>query len=146
MDEQQLVENIEQPPEILEKPPDIPEIPEAPVVNRGGRPRGSKDTVKRVVKPRKITIVEQPLHVEAPVEAQTVAVAAAPIDPVVMKAPKPRAVAIAPEPEIRYVDRYIEHSPRSSMRIAHGHFANVHKSKFEARREHMANVYTGRLR
>ena len=54
MDKQQPVENLEQPPEILERPhdileqpPDIVENVEALVVNKGGRPKGSKDSVKR---------------------------------------------------------------------------------------------------
>ena len=103
-------------------------------IPKKGRPAGSKDTKKRVVKPRKITIVEEPLRVEAPEE------------PVVMKAPRPKAVSIAPQPEVRYVDRYIEHSPRSMMRIAHSHLANEQQSRHDAKREHFANVYTSRLR
>ena len=127
--EPQVVDNIEKPPEKLENP--------APKKN--GRPAGSKDKVKRVVKPRKITIVEEPLHVE------TVHELAVP-DPVVPKPlPKPR-VTVAPEPEIRYVDRYIEYSPRSSMRIAHGHFANEQQTRHDARREHFAHLCTSRLR
>ena len=108
---------------------------EKPASKKNGRPVGSKDKVKRVVKPRKITIVEEPLHAEI-----------APEEPVVMKTPKPREVSIAPEPEVRYVDRYIEHSPRSLMRIAHSHLANEQQSRHDERREHFANVYTGRLR
>ena len=34
-----------------------------PKIPKKGRPSGSKDKIKRVVKPRKITIVEEPLHV-----------------------------------------------------------------------------------
>ena len=149
MDEQQPVENLEQPPEILEKPPEILEKPpeiseilEAPVVNKGGRPKGRKDSVKRVVKSRKITIVETPLHAED----TPVATVADPVDPVVMKAPRSRAVSIAVEPEVRYVDRYIEHSPRTSIRIAHGHLANEQKSRQDERKEHFSNQIFNRLR
>ena len=155
MAEQQPVENLEQHPEILEKPLEILEKPleiseilEAPVVNKGGRPKGRKDSVKRVVKPRKITIVETPLHAEdTPVTTvATVATVANPVDPVVMKAPKSRAVSIAIEPEVRYVDRYIEHSPRTSIRIAHGHLANEQKLRVDERKEHFSNQIFNRLR
>ena len=81
-----------------------------------------------------MTIVEHPLHVEAPEE------------PVVMKAPKVKAVVVNAEPEIRYVDRYIEHSPRSLVRLAHSHMENEQKSRQNARREHYENQIIGRLR
>ena len=118
--EEVITENLSQPLEILEQPPDIVENV---VAKKGGRPKGSKDSVKRVVKSRKITIVETPLHAED----MPVATVADPVDPVVMKAPRSRAVSIAVEPEVRYVDRYLEHSPRTSIRIAHGHLANEQK-------------------
>ena len=59
--EEVITEKPSQPLEILEQPPDIVENVG---VNKGGRPKGSKDSVKRVVKPRKITIVETPLRAE----------------------------------------------------------------------------------
>ena len=98
--------------------------------------------MKRVVKPRKITIVETPLHAE---ETAVVTVLD-PVDPVVMKVPKSRAVSIAVEPEVRYVDRYIEHSPRTSIRIAHGHLANEQKFRQDERKEHFSNQIFNRLR
>lgn len=121
--------------EQLDNPVDNLDKSEKPAAKKNGRPMGSKDKVKRVVKPRKITIVEEPLHAEI-----------APEEPVVTKTPKPRAISIATEPEVRYVDRYIEHSPRSMMRIAHSHLANEQQSRHDAKREHFANVYTSRLR
>ena len=138
--EEVIIENIPQPLEILEQPPDIVENPVAKKKN--GRPKGSKDSVKRVVKSRKITIVETPLHVED----TPVATVAEPEDPVVMKAPRSRAVSIAVEPEVRYVDRYIEHSPRTSIRIEHGHLANEPKFRNDERKEHFSNQIFNRLR
>ena len=137
--EEVITENLPQPLENLEKPPDIVEKPPA---KKNGRPKGSKDSVKRVVKPRKITIVETPLHAED----TPVATVADPVDPVVMKAPRSRAVSIAVEPEIRYVDRYLEHSPRTSIRIAHGHLANEQKLRVDERKEHFSNQIFNRLR
>ncbi len=137
--EEVITENLPQPLEILEKPPDIVENV---VAKKGGRPKGSKDSVKRVVKSRKITIVETPLHAED----MPVATVADPVDPVVMKAPRSRAVVVNTEPEIRYVDRYIEHSPRSLVRLAHGHMENEQNSRRNARREHYENQIIGRLR
>ena len=131
-------ENLPQPVENLEKPPDNSE---KPVVKKNGRPKGSKDSVKRVVKPRKkIEIVEEPLH------ANVTTVTAAPEAPVVMKTPKPRAVALNIEPEIRYVDRYIEHSPRSLIRNAHSHIVNEQKSKHDARKERFSDMILRSLR
>ena len=137
--EEVITENLSQPLEILEQPPDIVENVG---VNKGGRPKGSKDSVKRVVKSRKITIVETPLHAED----MSVATVADPVDPVVMKAPRSRAISIAVEPEVRYVDRYLEHSPRTSIRIAHGHLANEQKSRQDERKEHFSNQIFNRLR
>ena len=137
--EEVITENLPQPLEILEQPPDIVENP---VAKKNGRPKGSKDSVKRVVKSRKITIVETPLHVED----TSVATVVEPEDPVVMKAPRSRAVSIAVEPEVRYVARYIEHSPRTSIRIAHGHLANEQKSRQDERKEHFSNQIFHRLR
>ena len=137
--EEVIIENPSQPLEILEQPPDIVENV---VAKKGGRPKGSKDSVKRVVKSRKITIVETPLYAED----TPVATVADPVDPVVMKAPRSRAVSIAVEPEVRYVDRYIEHSPRTSIRIAHGHLANEQKLRVDERKEHFSNQIFNRLR
>ena len=137
--EEVITENLSQPLEILEKPPDIVEKPPA---KKNGRPKGSKDSVKRVVKSRKITIVETPLHAED----MPVATVADPVDPVVMKAPRSRAVSIAVEPEVRYVDRYLEHSPRTSIRIAHGHLANEQKLRVDERKAHFSNQIFNRLR
>ena len=137
--EEVITENLSQPLEILEQPPDIVENI---VAKKGGRPKGSKDSVKRVVKSRKITIVETPLHAED----TPVATVADPVDPVVMKAPRSRAVSIAVEPEVRYVDRYLEHSPRTSIRIAHGHLANEQKLRVDERKEHFSNQIFNRLR
>ena len=137
--EEVITENLSQPLEILEQPPDIVENV---VAKKGGRPKGSKDSVKRVVKSRKITIVETPLHTED----TPVATVADPVDPVVMKAPRSRAVSIAVEPEVRYVDRYLEHSPRTSIRIAHGHLANEQKLRVDERKAHFSNQIFNRLR
>ena len=137
--EEVITEKPSQPLEILEQPPDIVENI---VAKKGGRPKGSKDSVKRVVKSRKITIVETPLHAED----TPVATVADPVDPVVMKAPRSRAVSIAVEPEVRYVDRYLEHSPRTSIRIAHGHLANEQKLRVDERKAHFSNQIFNRLR
>ena len=137
--EEVITENLSQPLEILEQ---LPDIVENVVAKKGGRPKGSKDSVKRVVKSRKITIVETPLHAED----TPVATVADPVDPVVMKAPRSRAASIAVEPEVRYVDRYIEHSPRTSIRIAHGHLANEQKLRVDERKEHFSNQIFNRLR
>ena len=137
--EEVITENPSQPLEILEQHPDIVENV---VAKKGGRPKGSKDSVKRVVKSRKITIVETPLHAED----MSVATVADPVDPVVMKAPRSRVVSIAVEPEVRYVDRYLEHSPRTSIRIAHGHLANEQKLRVDERKSHFSNQIFNRLR
>jgi hypothetical protein len=131
-------EKLENPVENLDKSPDnTPENPEN-LAKKNGRPEGSKDSVKRVVKPRKkIEIVEEPLHAD---------VTAAPEASVVTKTPKPRAVAVNLEPEIRYVDRYIEHSPRSLIRNAHSHIVNEQKSKHDARKERFSDMILRSLR
>ena len=150
--EEVITENLPQALENLEKPPDIVEKPPA---KKNGRPKGSKDSVKRVVKPRKITIVETPLHAEeaavatnasssgdVPAFAPAVEPTIAPKAP---RIPKPQVVVNA-EPEVRYVDRYIEHSPRTSIRIAHGHLANEQKLRVDERKEHFSNQIFNRLR
>ena len=133
-------EKLENPVENLDKSPDnTPENPEN-LTKKNGRPKGSKDSSKRVVthRPRKkIEIVEEPLHAD---------VTTAPEAPVVMKTPKPRAVAVNIEPEFRYVDRYIEHSPRSLIRNAHSHIANEQKSKHDARKERFSDMILRSLR
>jgi hypothetical protein len=111
--------------------------------------------VKRVVKPRKITIVETPLHAEeaaiatsASSSGDVLAVEPAVEPAIASKAPripKPQVVLNA-EPEVRYVDRYIEHSPRTSIRIAHGHLANEQKLRVDERKEHFSNQIFNRLR
>ena len=136
-------EKLENPVETLDKSPDnAPENPENPP-KKNGRPKGSKDSSKRVVthRPRKkIEIVEEPLH------AGVTTVTAAPEAPVVMKTPKPRAVAVNLEREIRYIDRYIEHSPRSLIRNAHSHIVNEQKSKHDARKERFSDMILRSLR
>ena len=133
-------EKLENPVETLDKSPDnAPENPEN-LPKKNGRPKGSKDSSKRVVthRPRKkIEIVEEPLHA---------GVITAPEAPVVMKTPKPRAVALNIEPEIRYIDRYIEHSPRSLIRNAHSHIVNEQKSKHDARKERFSDMILRSLR
>ena len=133
-------EKLENPVENLDKSPDnTPENPEN-LTKKNSRPKGSKDSVKRVVKPRKkITIVEEPLH-------DDVATLLTPEAPGVMKTPKPRAVALNIEPEIRYIDRYIEHSPRSLIRNAHSHIVNEQKSKHDARKERFSDMILRSLR
>ena len=141
MDEQVLeliTEKLSEPVQNTENPIDIvqnsPDIVQKPAAKKNGRPPGAKDSEKRVCKPREVTIVEHPLRVEAPEEF------------VVMKAPKVKAVVVNVEPEIRYVDRYIEHSPRSLIRLAHSHMENEQNSRHNARREHYENQIIGRLR
>ena len=150
--EEVITENLPQALENLEKPPDIVEKPPA---KKNGRPKGSKDSVKRVVKPRKITIVETPLHAEeaaiatsASSSGDVLAVEPAVEPAIASKAPripKPQVVLNA-EPEVRYVDRYIEHSPRTSIRIAHGHLANEQKLRVDERKAHFSNQIFNRLR
>ena len=153
--EEVITEKPSQPLEILEQPLDIVENI---VAKKGGRPKGSKDSVKRVVKSRKITIVETPLHAEETTIA-TIATSASSsgdvpavvpaVEPAIAskapRIPKPQVVVNA-EPEIRYADRYIEHSPRTSIRIAHGHLANEQKLRVDERKEHFSNQIFNRLR
>ena len=149
--EEVITENLP-PLEILEKPPDIVEKPPA---KKNGRPKGRKDSVKRVVKSRKITIVETPLHAEEAAIATSasssgdVPAVVSAVEPAIAskapRIPKPQVVLNA-EPEVRYVDRYIEHSPRTSIRIAHGHLANEQKLRVDERKEHFSNQIFNRLR
>jgi len=130
-------------------PENLPEnsenFPENPPVKKNGRPAGSKDKVKRVVPSRKkITIVEEPLA--APTSSSS---APAPVPEA--KAPKAKAeprpkVQINPEPVIQYVDRVVEHSPRSLMNLMANHAMDAERAKRDARRDHFSNAITSRLR
>ena len=109
-----------------------------------GRPPGSRDKVKRVVPSRKkiITIIEEPLV------AHTSSSSAPAPEPKASKAkaePKPK-VQINPEPVIQYVDRFVEHSPRTMMSLMTNHAMDLEKAKKDARREHFSNAITNRLR
>ena len=128
-------------------PENLPEnsenLPENPPVKKNGRPAGSKDKVKRVVPSRKkITIIEEPLA--APTSTSSAPVPEA-------KAPKAKAelrpkVQINPEPVIQYVDRVVEHSPRSLMNLMANHAMDAERAKRDARRDHFSNAITSRLR
>ena len=108
-----------------------------------GRPAGSKDKAKRVAPSRKkITIIEEPLAAPA---ASSSAPAAPVPEPPKAKAPKPK-VQINPEPVVHYVDRFVEHSPRSMMTLMTNHAMDLEKAKKDARREHFSNAITSRLR
>ena len=114
-------------------------LPENPPVKKNGRPAGSKDKVKRVVASRKkITIVEEPL-------ASSSTSAPEPKAQPKAKAERPK-VQINPEPVIQYVDRFVEHSPRSLMTLMANHAVDVERAKKDARREHFSNAITSRLR
>ena len=110
-----------------------------------GRPAGSKDKAKRVAPSRKkITIIEEPLSAPA---ASSSASAPAPE----AKAPKAKAeprpkVQINPEPVIQYVDRVVEHSPRSLMNLMANHAMDAERAKRDARRDHFSTAITSRLR
>ena len=108
-----------------------------------GRPAGSKDKAKRVVPSRKkITIIEEPLS--APAASSSVS-APAPEAHKAKAAPKPK-VQINPEPVIQYVDRVVEHSPRSLMNLMANHAMDAERAKRDARRDHFSNAITSRLR
>jgi hypothetical protein len=107
-----------------------------------GRPAGSKDKAKRVVPSRKkITIIEEPLSAPTSSSSAPAPVPEAPK----AKAAKPK-VQINPEPVIHYVDRFVEHSPRSMMTLMTNHAMDLEKAKKDARREHFSNAITSRLR
>ena len=115
-------------------------LPENPPVKKNGRPAGSKDKVKRVVASRKkITIVEEPLASPATSVPEPKA------QPKAKAEPRPK-VQINPEPVIQYVDRFVEHSPRSLMTLMANHAVDVERAKKDARREHFSNAITSRLR
>ena len=106
-----------------------------------GRPAGSKDKAKRVAPSRKkITIIEEPLS--APTSSSSA--------PPAPEAPKAKAakpkVQINPEPVIQYVDRVMEHSPRSMMHLMANHAMDLERAKKDARRDHFSNAITSRLR
>ena len=149
MEDTVVAENIDKSPEnpiVAENlPENLPEnsenLPENPPVKKNGRPAGSKDKAKRVVASRKkITIVEEPL-------AAPDASSSAPPAP---EAPKAKAakpkVQINPEPVIQYVDRVVEHSPRSLMNLMANHAMDAERAKKDARRDHFSNAITSRLR
>ena len=128
-----LIENSET---LGENSGENPENPPPP--KRGGRPPGAKDKVPRAVPRRKVTIVEEPLQ-QTPSPAKAVAKAAA-------KARAPPAPKAPPaEQQVRYVDRFVEHSPRTLMHLAASHAMDAQRSKQDARREHFSNVFTSRL-
>ena len=131
-----LIENSEN---LGENSGENPENPPPP--KRGGRPPGAKDKVPRAVPRRKVTIVEEPLvsaqQTPSPAKAAAKAAAKARAPP----APK----ALPAEQQVRYVDRFVEHSPRTLMHLAASHAMDAQRSKQDARREHFSNVFTSRL-
>ena len=142
MEDAVVAENIDKSPEnpvVEEVVAENSENP--PAVKKNGRPAGAKDKVKSVVKSRKITIVEEPL---VPVAAPSSSSSAAPKAKAEPKA-KPAKVQINPEPVIQYVDRFIEHSPRTLMDIYTNHALNMQRAKRDARKEHFSNMITSRL-
>ena len=108
-----------------------------PPPKRGGRPPGAKDKVPRATPRRKVTIVEEPLLPPAPARVAAPKAKASPKAP-----PTPKAPA---EQQVRYVDRFVEHSPRTLMHLAASHAMDAQRSKQDARREHFSNVFTSRL-
>ena len=111
-------------------------------LSKKGRPAGSKDKAKRVVPSRKkITIIEEPLSAPTSSSSAPAPVPEAPK----AKAAKPK-VQINPEPVIQYVDRIVEHSPRSLMHLMANHAMDVERAKKDARRDHFSNAITSRLR
>ena len=132
-----VVDKSENSPDKSPENSDKSENSEAPKAKTMGRPAGSKDKQKRVVKPRKITIVEEP--VEPPPSSKTRPVAESESRPT-----GPSSSAAAVEPTV--VERYIEHSPRTLMRHAHDFMTQQHHSKREARRSHWDNVILQSLR
>ena len=142
MEDAVVAENLEKSSEIIDNSPGVVEnLENIPVAKKNGRPAGSKDKVKRVVPSRKkITIVEEPLVAVASTSSSS-ATPKAKAEP---KA-RPAKVQINPEPVIQYVDRYIEHSPRTLMHLMTNHAIDAQKLKKDARREHFSNMITGRL-
>ena len=129
-------------------PENVPEnsenLPENPPVKKNGRPAGSKDKVKRVVPSRKkITIIEEPLA--APNSSSSAPAVPEAKAPKAKATPKPK-VQINPEPVIQYVDRVVEHSPRSLMNLMANHAMDAERAKRDARRDHFSNAITSRLR
>jgi hypothetical protein len=151
MEDTVVAENLDKSPEnptVTENLPENPQensenLPENPPVKKNGRPAGSKDKVKRATPSRKkITIVEEPLAAPA---ASSSAPAPVPEAPKAKAAPKPK-VQINPEPVIQYVDRVVEHSPRSLMSLMSAHAMDLERAKKDARRDHFSNAITSRLR
>ena len=119
-------------------------LPENPPVKKNGRPAGSKDKVKRVVPSRKkITIIEEPLA--APTSSSSAPAVPEAKAPKAKAEPRPK-VQINPEPVIQYVDRVVEHSPRSLMNLMANHAMDAERAKKDARRDHFSNAITSRLR
>ena len=146
MEDTVVAENLDKSPEnptVTEHLPENPQensenVPENPPVKKNGRPPGSRDKAKRVVASRKkIIIVEEPLSASA---ASSSAPAPA------TEAPKAKAAKINPEPVIQYVDRVVEHSPRSMMHLMANHAMDLERAKKDARRDHFSNAITSRLR
>ena len=141
MEDAVIAENLDKPlenPVVEEVVAENSENPvENPPVKKNGRPAGSKDKVKRVVPSRKkITIIEEPLASSSSSTAP---------EPKAKAAPRPK-VQINPEPVIQYVDRFVEHSPRSLMDLMSNHAMDAERAKRDARREHFSNAITTRLR
>ena len=150
MEDTVVAENLDKSPEnpiVAENlPENLPEnsenLPENPPVKKNGRPAGSKDKVKRATPSRKkITIVEEPLAAPA-ASSSTPAISTM---PKAKAAPKPK-VQINTEPVIQYVDRVVEHSPRSLMNLMANHAMDAERAKKDARRDHFSNAITSRLR
>ena len=139
MDDPVVAEKLDKSPENSENSETLPEnLPEnPPAKKKNGRPPGSKDKTKRT---KKITIIEEPL---VPLAAPSSS-SSAPKAKAEPKA-KPAKVQINPEPVIQYVDRFIEHSPRTLMDIYTNHAMNMPKAKRDARKEHFSNMITNRL-
>ena len=127
--EEVIAEKPEQPVENSEPVAENP--PEATGPKKNGRPAGSKDKVKRVVKPRKITILEEAISMPSSASASV---------------PVPKAPRAVPTPTIEYRDRFVEHSPRSLIQLAHEHIMEAEHARRNARREHFSNMIMSKLR
>ena len=123
----------------LANPPDKSENTSPPVLKKG-RPAGSKDKQKRVVKPRKIVIqevaTEPPIGTNSPLPKKT------------KSNPTPAQLdsSSSSAPQIEYVDRFVEYSPRTHIRIAHIHMQEEHRSRQDARKQHWSDTIMRSLR
>ena len=147
MEDAVIAENLDKPlenPVVEEVVAENSENPvENPPVKKNGRPKGSKDSVKRVVQSRKkITIIEEPL---ASSSSSTAPEPAPEAKAKAKAAPRPK-VQINPEPVIQYVDRFVEHSPGSLMDLMSNHAMDAERAKRDARRDHFSSVITSRRR